>query len=113
MDFGMFRLKHSKNASYDLDDLVAYMIFSLKNSYAAKKFMNAYDKQIKSLVLFPYAYREIGYTYQGYAIRIKPFLDYNIFYVVDETSYQFTILRILKGRQDWKSIMYNIDDFSI
>ena len=112
MGYQMYKVIHSETARKDVDNLVAYMIYSLKNYQAASNFFNLYDKQISNLKIFPYAYRDIGYEYQGYKIHIKPFSTYNIFYVVDETTHQIIILRILKNRQDWRNIMYYVNDFS-
>jgi len=111
--YHMYKQRQTREARNDLKNLTAYMMYTLKNVQTAISFMKRYKKEIANLLLFPYAYRDIGYTYQGYAIRMKPFSTYNIFYVVDETTHQITILRILKNRQDWKYIMYGAEDFSI
>lgn len=44
-------------------------------------------------IIFPFGYRDIGIKYHGYEIRMKPFLSYNIFYVVDATKNQITITK--------------------
>ena len=108
----MYKMRQTGEARNDLKNLTVYMIYTLRNVQAAINFMKRYKKEISNLIMFPYAYRDIGYTYQGYAIRLKPFSTYNIFYVVDETTHQITILRILKNRQDWKCIMNNVQDYS-
>lgn len=108
----MYKLQQTLEAKQDVRNFTLYMILILKNKIAADNFLTQYEKQMFVLPVFPYAYRDIGYTYQGYAIRIKPFSTYNIFYVVDDTTNQITILRILKNRQDWKYIMYGSEEYS-
>lgn len=106
----VYNLQQTIEAKQDVRNFALYMIFNLKNAIAADNFLIQYEKQLTRLLIFPHAYRDIGYTYQGYAIRMKPFLTYNIFCVIDETAHQVTILRILKNRQDWKYIICNTDD---
>jgi plasmid stabilization system protein ParE len=108
----MFKIKETKEAKQDLKKLAAYMIYSLKNVQAANSFLDYYSKQAKSLTIFPLGYRGIRLGYQGYEIRIKPFSTYNIFCVVDNKSNQITILRVLKDRQNWKTILHNEDRYS-
>lgn len=108
----MYNLIQTKEAKNDLDNFVVYMIFSLKNVQAANNFLILYDKHRRNLATFPFGYRGIGIKYQGYEIRIKPFSSYNIFFVVDKTRNQITILRVLKDRQDWKNIIHSETGYS-
>ena len=108
----MFKIKETKEAKQDLKKLAAYIIYSLKNVQAANSFLDYYSKQAKSLTIFPFGYRGIRLWYQGYEIRIKPFSTYNIFYAVDNKSNQITILRVLKDRQNWETILHNEDEYS-
>lgn len=113
MDCSMYNLIQTKEARNDLDNFVAYMIFSLKNVQAANHFLDLYEKHKQSLASFPFGYRGIGFKYQGYEIRIKPFSSYNIFFVVDKEKNQITILRVLKDRQNWKNILHNEERYSL
>ena len=108
----MYRVMPTKEAENDVSSLVAYMVYQLKNEQAARRFLHEYDKQINSLTIFPFGYRGIGFEYQGYEIRMKPFSTYNIFFVVDALKHQITILRVLKDRQNWKAILHNEDEYS-
>ena len=108
----MYNLIQTIEARNDLERLVFYMIFSLKNGQAANHFLTQYQEHIQNLMLFPFGYRGIGITYRGYEIRIKPFLSYHIFFVVNETKNEITILRVLKDRQNWKAILQNEDRYS-
>lgn len=87
----MYKLIQTREARDDLEDLVAYMIYSLKNEQAARSSLNQYEKWIQNLAIFPFGYREIGFKYRGYKICMKPFSSYNIFFVVDAKTYQIII----------------------
>lgn len=108
----MYKLRETREARIDLENLVAYMIYSLKNGQAALDFLKLYRSKIDNLIIFPLAYRGTSFTYQGYEIRIKPFSTYNLFYVVDINTYQITILRVLKNRQNWKVMFQNESTYS-
>ena len=111
-DCHMYKLKPTREARDDVRNLAAYMINSLKNLQAATGFLKKYDQQIRSLTLFPYAYRGIGFEYHGYEIRMKTFSSYNILFTVDVENNQIIILRVLKDRQNWKFILGKEDEYS-
>lgn len=108
----MYKLKLTRESGNDVDNLAAYMAYSLKNRQAAANFLRQYNRQVQNLATFPFGYRGTGFKYQDYEIRMKPFSSYNIFFVVDEKTHQITILRVLKDRQNWKSILHNEDKYS-
>ena len=108
----MYRVRETKETKWDLRNLAVYMIYSLKNGQAARNFLAQYEKQIQNLLTFPFGYRGIGFTYQGYEIRMKPFSTYHIFFVVDSKTHEITILRVLKDRQNWKRILHNEEEYS-
>lgn len=108
----MYRIRTTKEVGKDIDNLVAYMICSLKNGQAASTFLDKYDMQIRGIATFPFGYRGTGFKYQGYEIRMKPFSSYHIFFVIDAKKCQITILRILKDRQDWKTILHSENNYS-
>ena len=108
----MFEIKETREAKLDVKKLAAYMIYSLKNGQAASDFLDYYSQQTQTLATFPFGYRKIGYRYQGYEIRIKPSSSYHIFFVVDVKKNQITILRVLKNRQNWNSILHNENQYS-
>ena len=107
----MYRIRETKDTKQDLKNLAFYMIYSLKNEQAASNFLDQYEKKVQNLATFPFGYRGTGFKYQGYEIRMKPFLTYNIFFVVDEKTNQITILRVLKDRQNWKHILHNKGEY--
>ena len=108
----MYKVIDTRESIRDVRSLAVYMRFSLKNSQAAQNFLKNYYKQVENLLIFPYGYRGTGIIYQGYEIRIKPFSTYNIFFSINEKTHQIIILRILKNRQDWNSILQNENRYS-
>lgn len=86
MGYLMYNLIQTQEARNDLDKLTAYMIYSLMNGQAANHFLEQYKRQTLNLTTFPFGYRGIGIKYHGYEIRMKPFLTYHIFFVVDEKN---------------------------
>ena len=108
----MYKLKLTREAGKDVENLVAYMAYTLKNGQAAVNFLKQYDRQVRNLATFPFGYRGIGFEYQGYEIRMKPFSSYNIFFVVDALKHQITILRVLKDKQNWKFILHSENEYS-
>lgn len=100
-----YNLRETKESIEDMSKLAVYMIEEFKNHKAALDFLDRFDYEIKALSLFPFGYRGISIEYRGYEIKLKPFGTYNIFFVVDTVENNIIILRVLKDRQDWQSII--------
>jgi len=100
-----YKLRETTEAIEDVTNFATYMIDAFKNRKAAIDFLNEYDVQIQRLKTFPFGYRGVKFEYQGYEIRIKPYDTYNIFFTVDTANQEIIVLRVLKNRQDWKSIL--------
>ena len=100
-----YRVVVTREALEDVSSLAGYIIDTLKNQKAADDFLDAYDRQVRSLSTFPIGYRGISMEYRGYEIRLKPFDTYNLFFVVDDEIGQIVILRLLKNLQDWNQIL--------
>ncbi len=100
-----YKLRETREAIDDVARTAEYLAKTLKNPKAALNFLNKYDKEIQRLETFPFGYKGIGFEYRGYEIRLKPFDTYNIFFVVDEEEKEISVLKVLKNRQDWKTIL--------
>lgn len=61
---------------------------------------------IETLALFPESHPFTGLQFQGYDILYKPYRSYLIFFVVQNNT--IIIVRILKDRMDWQSILQKI-----
>lgn len=102
-----YRLQTTREATEDVVGMAEYIIEKFKNLDAALSFLDKYDKEVQRLKNFPFGYRGVSFEYRGYEIRIKSFDTYNVFFTVDIENHCVYILRVLKDRQDWKSIMAN------
>ncbi len=76
-----------------------------------RNFLDKYDKEVQRLTNFPFGYRGVSFEYRGYEIRIKSFGTYNVFFTVDIAEKQVFVLRVLKDRQDWKTILGSQDEY--
>ena len=102
-----YRLQTTWKATEDVAGMAEYIVEKFKNSDAALIFLDKYDIEVQRLKNFPFGYRGVSFEYRGYEIRIKSFDTYNVFFTVDTEEHCVYILRVLKDRQDWKSIMAN------
>ena len=102
-----YRLQTTREATEDVVGMAEYIIEKFKNLDATLSFLDKYDKEVQRLKNFPFGYRGVSFEYRGYEIRIKSFDTYNVFFTVDIEDHCVYILRVLKDRQDWKSIMSN------
>ncbi len=74
----------------------------LKNPFAADRFLDFIEKEIGDLEMFPLKNRGIDYEYEDMEIRLKSTDTYNIFYVVDMSRKEVSVLRVLNKRKDWE-----------
>ena len=102
-----YRLQTTREATEDVAGMAEYIVEKFKNLDAALSFLVKYDTEVERLKNFPFGYRGVSFEYRGYEIRIKSFDTYNVFFTVDIEDHCVYILRVLKDRQDWKSIMAN------
>lgn len=93
----------SKNALLDINENHHYILTTFKYHVYADNFSNKIKKALKSLEYFPTAYEKTGYTINNLDIYIKPYQSYLIFFAIEDTT--VTIIRILKDRRQWKSII--------
>lgn len=61
------------------------------------------------MAIFPDGFGSTTIEYRGYVIRILPFGNYNLFYIVDDKSRRIYILRVLYQKQNWQRIL-RVDD---
>ena len=99
-----YEIKQTEEAVNDAANIRNYLSYTLKNSLAAIRFLQNFDKSTDVLAFFPYTYKGIGYFYRDIEIRMKNYDSYNIFYAIDENEKQILILRVLNERQDWNWI---------
>lgn len=101
----MYRLHETDEAIQDLN-LIAFNAYKYtREKDSGLDFLQKYDETVSALELFPLGFRGISIEYRGYEVRIDPFGNYNIFFVVDEARMYVIILRVLYEKQDWNRIL--------
>ena len=109
----MYKVRETHEAMQDVTNLAFYMVDEFKNQKAALDFLDHYDEKIQGLTTFPFGYRGVGFEYRGYEIRLKPYDTYNIFFVVDTNGGELIILRVLKDRENWQTILLNHSSYRL
>lgn len=105
-------IKETDEAKKDIRRNTAYIFDELHNEQAGAKFFEGYGKKVEGLRSFPYRYRGISVEYRGYEIRLLPYHNYNIFFVVREDVGDVVVLRVLHQLQNWRRIL-RFDDYHI
>ena len=106
-----YRLLETREALDDVEGFAEYIVKNFNNIDAARDFLDKYDREVERLKNFPFGYRGVSFEYHGYEIRIKSFDTYNVFFTIDTLGKNIFILRVLKDRQDWKSIFENQNEY--
>lgn len=100
----MHRLKYLPLAKRDLENIISYIVDTLKAPKAAMDLVDALDNSIFRLQQFPYAcmvYQPIEPLEAEY--RVLPIENYLVFYVVTEQEVE--IHRIVYAKMDIKNIL--------
>ena len=100
-----YKVIETADSLLDVQELSFYITEQFKNYEAAENFLDQYDEHIRTLEIFPLGFRGISIGYRGYEVRLMPFDSYNIFFYVNEDSYEVVILRVLKGLRNWHKIL--------
>ena len=108
-----YKIVETVEAGRNVENFAMYMMEAFKSKKAAFDFLKDYDKSVESLKTFPFGYRGVSFEYRRYEIRLKPFKSYNIFFTVDIEKEWIIILRVLKDRQDWQTILFQNTDYHL
>lgn len=73
----------------------------------ADQFQNNLKKELSKLGYMGGIFFNTQIYYQGYAIHKKPFPPSVIFYILNESTKEIHILRILRNESNWKRILIN------
>ncbi len=76
-----------------------------RDKNAGIRFLENYSETVETLTQFPKGFRGISIEHRGYEIKIFPFANYNIFFIVREESKDVVILRVLYQKQNWGKIL--------
>lgn len=92
----MYKILFLPIAKKDINDILFYMSFVLKNKKASQDFMDELIKKANSLLIFPYGIpiyncdNQLQFNYR--CIRVK---NYLLFYMIDENIKTIVISRVL------------------
>ncbi|MBA4698096.1 MAG: type II toxin-antitoxin system RelE/ParE family toxin [Ruminococcus sp.] len=98
-----YKIVLSKDALQDIKDIKKYILTTFKYREYAEKFSHKIKTALKSLTPFAEGYENTGYVIEGFPVYYKPCSTYLIFFVTDGTT--VTVIRILKDRMYWQSII--------
>ena len=101
-----FRVDITETAKNDIIEAAEYLDYVLKNPQAADNLMEAIEKEIDSLTVFPERYAVLDDSVQSsFNVRFVRVKDYLAFYVIMEDERPVVILRFLHMRRDWTEIL--------
>ena len=98
-----YKVLISKDALLDIKSTKKYILDTFKYRGYAENFSKKIKKAIKVLDSFPTGYEETGYVIEGLSIYFKPYSTYLIFFVIEDST--VTVIRVLKDRMYWQSII--------
>ena len=98
-----YKVLISNDALLDIKSTKRYILDTFKYREYAENFSKKIKKAIKELSSFPTGYEETGYVIEGLSIYFRPYSTYLIFFVVEDTT--VTVIRVLKDRMYWQSII--------
>ena len=98
-----YKILLSKDALADIRETKKYILTTFQYREYAENFSKKIKKAIKELNVFPTGYESTGYVIEGLEIYFKPYSTYLIFFVVEENM--VTVIRVLKDRMYWQSII--------
>lgn len=98
-----YKIAISKDALLDIKSTKQYILDTFKYRDYAENFSKKIKVAIKELNFFPESYEATGYNIEGLTIYFKPYSTYLIFYVIEDST--VTVIRVLKDRMHWQSII--------
>ena len=98
-----YRVLLSKDALDDIKVTKKYILTTFQYREYAENFSSKIKKAINELSVFPTGYESTGYIIEGLEIYFKPYSTYLIFFVIENNI--VTVIRVLKDRMYWQSII--------
>lgn len=106
-----YKIVLSKDALHDIKNTKTYILKTFKYREYADNFSKRIKAAIKSLDPFAEGYEKTEFIIAGLTIYYKPFSTYLIFFVVENNT--VTVIRILKERMHWQSIIKKMKKIDI
>ena len=101
-----YKLIISKDAHFDIDGIVNYMVDKLQSTTAAIGFLDDVEKSYKNIIENPLMYsfcNDNKLRNQGY--RKIPIKNYIILYSVDEKAKTAAVMRIFYGGRNYSELV--------
>lgn len=105
-----YKIHISKDALLDIKGTKKYILTTFKYREYAENFSRKIMKAIKELDSLPKGYEKTGYVIEGLEIYFRPYSTYLIFFVVED--YNITVIRVLKDRMYWQSLIRKMQKIS-
>ena len=102
----MYKLEILPIAKKDIDDIIYYISYNLKNITAAKKLRDLFISSLDKIIAFSYGYPKYKSTqileneYRSFKVK-----NYLMFYTINEDKKLITIIRILYKKMNFNSIL--------
>lgn len=101
-----YKVVFEPRAVNDLNEIVKYISYTLKEPEIAKRIYNSIKKHLLSLESMPYCHKLLDdELFRNMEIRKIPVENYTAFYFVNEKSKSVHIFRILHNRREWKNLL--------
>ncbi|MEW6621746.1 MAG: type II toxin-antitoxin system RelE/ParE family toxin [Bacillota bacterium] len=101
-----YNLVIAEAAEADLDGIVDYISYELKEPTTALKQLARIQEAMATLEELPERYSLVQDKYlAAKGIRKLPIDNYLLFYTVNKSTNTVNIVRVLHGRRDWESIL--------
>lgn len=105
-----YKVVLSKEAVQDIKEIKQYILEKFKYKEYAENFSGKIKVAIKTLNVFTKGYEKTGYIIEDLEVYYKPYDTYLIFFVVEVET--VIVIRVLKDRMYWQSIIRQMKDIS-
>ena len=105
-----YKIRLSKDAIQDIKHTKEYILRNFKYREYAENFSKKIKEEIKKLNPFAEAYEKTGFVIEGFPIYAKPYDTYVIFFIVE--GHLVVVIRVLKDRMDWQSVIKSMKEIS-
>ena len=100
----------SKDALEDIKNTKKYILDTFKYRQYAEDFSKKLKKAVRSLSVLAAGYKKTGFVIENMEVYYKPYSTYLIFFVIQDDT--VIIVRILKDRMYWQSIINRINNIN-
>lgn len=100
----------SKDALEDIKNTKKYILDTFKYRQYAENFSKKLKKAVRSLSVLAAGYKKTGFVIENMEVYYKPYSTYLIFFVIQDDT--VIIVRILKDRMYWQSIINRINNIN-